>query len=345
MAKQRWLMPAPTGGDRRHDVVTEAFGSLLDDPHITEIMVNGPGPVWVERSGRLERLARGVDASTLGRLIETLVSEHGRRVDPSSPIVDTRLADGSRLCVVVPPVAVDGACLTIRRFRRRPVALEELADDCTASLLHQALQHRMNLVVVGATGSGKTTVLNALLSRLDDEERLITVEDAAELSIASPHVVRLETRPASPDGVGEITVRALVRAALRMRPDRIVVGEVRGAEVRDMCQAMHTGHDGSMTTCHANGPHDAMLRLESMLQEASATVSPLAARGLLVSAIDLLVWVRRTGGARRTIAAVHELRAGVDGADSRAVALVEAGVVVDTPQRLSRRSLVGAWWS
>ena len=235
----------------------EAIEPFLRDPSVSEIMVNGPGPVWIERRGRLETTNTILDTETIELLIEQTVAPLGRRIDRSSPMVDARLPDGSRLNAVVPPVAVDGPYVTIRRFSVRPVPLEEFAPPGVVAALRWAVGARCNLVVSGGAGAGKTTLLNALAASIPQGERVVTVEDAAELALGSDHVVRLEARPVDADGVAPVTIRQLVRNALRMRPDRIIVGEVRGAETLDMLQAMNTGHEGSLSTCHANSPADA----------------------------------------------------------------------------------------
>lgn len=278
----------------------EAIESYLRDPSVSEIMVNGPGPVWVERRGRLEATGTILDTETIELLIEQTVAPLGRRIDRSSPMVDARLADGSRLNAVVPPVAVDGPYVTIRRFSVRPVPLEEFAPTGVAAVLRWAVAGRCNLVVSGGAGAGKTTLLNALAASIASSERVVTVEDAAELALASDHVVRLEARPADSDGVAPVTIRQLVRNALRMRPDRIIVGEVRGAETLDMLQAMNTGHEGSLSTCHANSPSDAISRLETMVLLDGGAVPLAAVRDQIVAAVDFVVHVsRRPGGHRR----------------------------------------------
>ena len=233
---------------------------LLADPTVTEVMVNGPGPVWIERDGRLERVDVALDNATIGLLIERVVGPLGLRVDRASPLVDARLADGSRVNVVVPPLAIDGPCVTIRRFGTRRITLDEVCPPGVAALLAWAVRARCNVVVSGGTGAGKTTLLNALAAAIPAGERVVTIEDAAELRLPGDHVVRLESRPPNAEGAGAVDIRELVRNALRMRPDRIVVGEVRGPEALDMLQAMNTGHEGSLSTCHANGPADALRR-------------------------------------------------------------------------------------
>ena len=285
----------------------EAIDRFLGDPEVTEIMINGPGPVWVERRGRVETTTTVLDTETIELLIEQSVTPLGRRIDRSSPMVDARLADGSRLNAVVPPVAVDGPYVTIRRFSVRPVPLEDFAAPGVVAALRWAVAARCNLVVSGGAGAGKTTLLNALATAIAPGERVVTVEDAAELALASNHVVRLEARPADRDGVAPVTIRHLVRNALRMRPDRIIVGEVRGAETLDMLQAMNTGHEGSLSTCHANSPADALSRLETMVLLDGGSVPLAAVRRQITAAVDLVVHVARRPHGRRRITAVAEV--------------------------------------
>ncbi len=270
-------------------------------------MVNGPGPVWVERRGRLEQTGLVLSAADVDLLAERIVSPLGLRADRRSPVADARLADGSRVNVVVPPLAVDGTCITIRRFGARPHDLADLCPPGVAELLTWAVTARANLVVSGGTGAGKTTVLNSLGAALPAGERLVTVEDTAELRLPGDHVVRLEARPASADGIGAIGIRDLVRNALRMRPDRILVGEVRGPEALDMVWAMNTGHEGSLTTCHANSPADALRRLELMVLGAGLELPLHAVRDQLGAALDLVVHVARLGDGRRGVVAVAEV--------------------------------------
>lgn len=280
----------------------EALEPFLCDPSVSEIMVNGPGPVWVERRGRLEATSTVLDTETIELIIEQTVAPLGRRIDRSSPMVDARLADGSRLNAVVPPVAVDGPYVTIRRFSVRPVPLEDFAPSGVVSALKWAVAARCNLVVSGGAGAGKTTLLNALAGSIDPGERVVTVEDAAELALESNHVVRLEARPTDVDGVSPVTIRQLVRNALRMRPDRIIVGEVRGAETLDMLQAMNTGHEGSLSTCHANSPADAISRLETMVLLDGGAVPLAAVRDQIAAAVDMVIHVaRRPQGQRRIV--------------------------------------------
>ena len=275
---------------------------LLADPAVTEVMVNGPGRVWVERGGHLERVAVPLDADAIEHLIEKVVGPLGLRVDRSSPLADARLPDGSRVNAVVPPLAIDGPCLTIRRFGARPVPLEAFAGPEVTTLLAWAIDARLNVLVSGGTGAGKTTLLNALGGHIPARERVVTVEDAAELRLPGEHVVRLEARPPNAEGAGAVRVRDLVRNALRMRPDRILVGEVRGPEALDMLQAMNSGHEGSLSTCHANSPADALRRLETMVLMGDVDLPLSAVRSQLESALDLVVQVaRRPGGERRIV--------------------------------------------
>ncbi|WP_421118346.1 CpaF family protein [Aquihabitans daechungensis] len=286
---------------------------LLRDPEVTDVMVNGPGAVWVERRGRLIETPVQLDRSQIDLLVERIVAPLGRRADPVHALVDGRLADGSRVHVVVPPLAVDGPCITIRRFSVRPIQLDELAAPPVASLLRWAVRSRCNVVVSGATGSGKTTLLNALAADVPAGERIITVEDAAELQLSAPHVVRLESRPASSDGVREVTIRDLVRSALRMRPDRLLVGEVRGPEALDLLTAMNTGHDGSLSTVHANGVADAVRRLETLVLMAGVGLPAAAVREQLGFAIDLIAHLERSSDGTRRVVEVAE----IDLADGR----------------------------
>jgi pilus assembly protein CpaF len=271
-------------------------------------MVNA-GPVWVERAGRLERLPFDLEPAELSRLVDRLVGLAGSRVDRASPLADVRLPDGCRANVVVPPAAPDGPCVTIRRFALRRARLEDFAPVGVAAFLAHAVTARRNVVVVGGTGSGKTTLLNALAGCIPAAERIVTVEDTAELALEHGHVVRLEARRPNSDGAGEVPIRRLVTNALRMRPDRIVVGEVRGAEVLDMAQAMNSGHEGSLSTCHANSPRDALRRLEAMALLAGTDLPLAFVRHQLVSAVHLLVQVHRLPDGRRQVAEVVELAA------------------------------------
>jgi len=284
-----------------------ALEPLLADHDVTEVMVNGPGPVWVERGGRLLRTDVVLAAPAIEHLIEKVVAPLGLRVDRSSPLVDARLPDGSRVNAVVPPLSVDGPCLTIRRFGARVIALDAFCPPGVEALLTWAVRARLNILVSGGTGAGKTTLLNALAAVIPDEERVVTIEDAVELRLPGPHVVRLEARPANAEGAGEVRLRDLVRNALRMRPDRIVVGEVRGPEALDMLQAMNTGHEGSLSTCHANSPPDALRRLETMVLMGDVALPLAAVQDQVRAALDLVVQVARRPRGGRAIVAVDEV--------------------------------------
>lgn len=276
------------------------------DPRIREIMVNGGKEIWVEREGGVERVGT-MSNSELLRIIERILLPIGRRVDQASPVVDARLHDGSRVCIVIPPVAVDGPCLSIRRFHVRDLPLSAFGDGVVVDLLREIVGQRCNVVVTGAASSGKTTLLNALCGVVADGERVITVEDIAELRLQTPHVVRFEARPASYDGALEVNLSALLRSALRMRPDRFVLGEVRSDEALDMLTAMNTGHHGSLATCHANSPDDAIRRIESMVIQAAPQWPLNAVREHLQAAVDVIIHVERSPGGHRRIREVSEV--------------------------------------
>ncbi len=310
---------------------------LLADPLVTDVLVNGPGPVWVDRGGHPEPSGLVLDRAAIDLLVERMVAPLGRRVDPASPVVDGRLPDGSRVHVVVPPVAVDGPCITIRRFGARPVDLAEVAGPAVAALLEGAVADRANVVVVGATGSGKTTLLNALAAAIPVGERIITIEDAAELRLPADHVVRLETRTATVEGTVAVTTRDLVRAALRMRPDRLIIGEVRDGAALDMVQAMSTGHDGSLCTIHANGCEDAVRRLETLVLLADIGLPLPAVRDHLAGAVDLVVHVARFPDGRRRVVEVAEvLPPGGPARGPRTRPLAGHGTVRARPTRVGR---------
>jgi pilus assembly protein CpaF len=286
---------------------------LLKDDTISDILVVGPRTVYIERRGRLEKTdVRFKDEQHLLRIINKIVARVGRRVDESSPLVDARLPDGSRVNAAIRPVAVDGPQVSIRKFSKRPFQLQTLVDNGAlplgmAQLLAAAVEGKVSVIISGGTGSGKTTMLNALSAYIPHEERLVTIEDAAELQLQQPHVVRLETRPPTLDGRNEIVQRDLVRNALRMRPDRIIVGEVRGGEAFDMLQAMNTGHEGSMTTIHANSPRDALARLEQMVGMAGMPMSQLSIRAQIASAIQLVIQLTRMRDGTRRVTAISEI--------------------------------------
>jgi len=306
-----------------------AIEPLLRSDDVTEVMINGPGAVWVERSGRVVRTDITLDRGAIDLLLERIVTPLGLRIDRMAPLVDARLADGSRVNAIVPPLAVDGPYITIRRFSTRPFVLSAFADPRVAAMLAWAVRERANIVVSGGTGAGKTSLLGALAAHIDDTERVVTIEDAAELRLPGRHIVRLEARPTNAEGVGGIDIRTLVRNALRMRPDRILVGEVRGAEALDMVQAMNTGHEGSLSSCHANSPADALRRLETMMLMAEVGLPFEVVREHLRTAVDLVVQVARSGG-RRRIVKVVEVHA------EREVVVATEGEVVALPTLANR---------
>jgi pilus assembly protein CpaF len=286
---------------------------LLQDETVTDILVNGPNIVFVERNGILERAKTEFqDERHLMRIIQKIVSSVGRRIDESSPFVDARLADGSRVNAIVAPLAIDGPLLSIRKFAKKTIGIERLMElgsvpPAMAEILRAVVRARKNVLISGGTGSGKTTLLNAMSSFIDERERIVTIEDSAELQLQQEHVARLETRPPNIEGRGEVTQRDLVKNALRMRPDRIIVGEVRAGEAFDMLQAMNTGHDGSMTTVHANAPRDALSRVEQMIGMSGVEISPRSARSQIASAINVVIQVGRLADGRRRVTSVYEI--------------------------------------
>jgi Flp pilus assembly CpaF family ATPase len=302
----------------REEIVNESLGlgpleDLMRDPAVTEIMVNGPKTVYVERSGKIERTGKRFSSEQQLRLvIERIIAPLGRRLDESVPMVDARLPDGSRVNAIIEPLAIDGASVTIRRFGTRRLTAQDLIDKGSANeqmldFLRACIEARLNIVISGGTGSGKTTFLNILSSYIPERERIVTIEDAAELCLNQPHIVRLESRPANLEGRGEIKIRDLVRNSLRMRPDRIVVGECRGGEALDMLQAMNTGHDGSLTTAHANTPRDALSRLETMVMMAGFDLPVRAIREQIASAVDLIIQTSRMRDGSRKIISISEI--------------------------------------
>lgn len=301
-----------------NDVQHELFGlgplePLLADSTIADILVNSHGTIYIERHGKLERTNVAFkDDEHLMRVIERIVSSVGRRIDESSPMVDARLKDGSRVNAIIPPLSIDGPVLSIRRFGTEPLRILALIDKKAltkdiADMLEMCVKARLNVVISGGTGAGKTTLLNALSAYIPEDERIVTIEDSAELQLQQPHVVRLETRPPNIEGRGEVTQRDLVRNALRMRPDRIVIGEVRGGEAIDMLQAMNTGHDGSLTTIHANTPRDALARMETMIQMTGMRLSDRAMRQQIAAAINLVVQVARHSDGGRRLTSISEI--------------------------------------
>ena len=287
---------------------------LLDDDSITEIMVNGPNEIWIERQGRLyETTVRFTDESHLRRIINRIVAQVGRRIDESSPLVDARLMDGSRVNAIIPPLSLSGPLLTIRKFSRRRLTVEDMISIGTLSaeaveFLRLCVVAELNILISGGTGTGKTTLLNALSAAIPEADRIITIEDAAELQLQQQHVVRLEARPKNIEGEGEVPIRTLVRNSLRMRPDRIIVGEVRGSEALDMLQAMNTGHDGSMSTVHANSPRDALHRVETMVLMAGIELPSVAIRQQTSSALDMIVHLDRLDDGSRRVTQITEVQ-------------------------------------
>ncbi len=300
------------------EVLDETFGLgplelLLKDPTISDILINGPKNIYVERRGKMEKTAVTFrDNNHLMQIIDRIVSKVGRRVDEVCPMVDARLQDGSRVNAIIPPLALDGACVSIRRFGSNPLKLEDLLNYKAFTpemvmLLEGAIKARLNIVISGGTGSGKTTLLNTLSSFISNTDRIVTIEDAAELQLQQDHVVRLETRPPNIEGKGAITATDLVRNALRMRPERIIIGECRGAETLDMLQAMNTGHEGSLTTIHANTPRDGVARMETMITMAGFELPLKALRQQIASAVDLIVQANRLQGGPRKITNITEV--------------------------------------
>ena len=291
---------------------------LLQDTGVDEVMCNDYDDIWVERAGKLQRTnVSFLDRAQYRQVIDRIVGAVGRRLDESSPMVDARLPDGSRVNAVLPPIAVHGATLTIRKFSEDPLTVADLVEfgtlsDELAEVLAACVLGELNVVVSGGTGSGKTTLLNVLSGFIPDDERILTIEDAAELQLQQPHVVTLESRPANSEGSGQVTIRDLVRNALRMRPDRIVVGEVRGGEALDMLQAMNTGHDGSLTTMHANSPRDAIARLETLVLMSGVDLPERAIREQIVAAVDVIVQIRRLPDGRRRLVGLTEVQ-GLEG--------------------------------
>jgi len=322
VTEQLILDRTPLTREERQQIVREisddilGYGPLeplLRDDSITEIMVNAYDRIYVERSGKIERAETGfVDDAHLLRIIDKIVSQVGRRIDESSPMVDARLPDGSRVNAIIPPLALTGPTLTIRKFSRDPYTMDDLVDFGTltskaAQFLAACVKGKLNILVSGGTGTGKTTTLNAMSAYIPGDERIVTIEDAAELQLQQEHVITLESRPPNIEGQGEIRIRELVRNALRMRPDRIIVGEVRGPETLDMLQAMNTGHEGSLTTIHSNSPRDALSRLETLVMTAGVELPHRAIREQIASAFDLLVQISRLVDGSRRITHVTEV--------------------------------------
>lgn len=315
----------PRNGDRSMDLpkrdLVLNYGPLeplLADEAVTEIMVNGPSHVYIEKKGRVyETEIEFEDDDHVMQLIEQIIHPLGRRIDRKRPMVDARLPDGSRVNAIIPPSAIDGPTITIRKFAKEKLTIDDLVQfgsltSKVAEFLNACVAARLNIIVCGGAGSGKTTLLNVLSNFIPDSERIVTIEDSAELQLAKPHVVRLETTPADPDGTGRVTIRDLVVNALRMRPERIVVGEVRGGEALDMLQAMNTGHDGSLTTLHANSPRDAISRLETTILMGGIDFPLKAVREQIAAAIDLIVQVARTRDGSRKVVQVTEVQ-GMEG--------------------------------
>lgn len=346
LEEERIVIPASNVASLVREISDEVIGlgpieALLRDPRITEVMINGPQEIFIEREGRLSRAEVSLESEAqIYHLAERVIGPLGLRIDESQPYVEARLTDGSRLHAIIPPLSVRGPVVTIRKFAVVPFTLGDLVDSATmteemARFLEAAVRARMNIIVSGGTGSGKTTMLNVLSSSIPSTERLITIEEAAELRLAQEHVVSLEARPPNIEGRGEVTVRDLVRNALRMRPDRIIVGEVRGGEALDMLQAMNTGHEGSMSTCHANSPEDLLARLETMVMMAELGIPSGPVRQQIAAALDLIVHTARFSDGSRKVSVISEVR----GLEERGLALadlfrfVRSGVGIDDEVR------------
>jgi pilus assembly protein CpaF len=318
LGEHRLQLNRPEQADLVYQVVNDMLGlgplePLLEDETITDIMINGPKQIYVEKRGKLELTSVSFEDNThLLNICNRIVSRIGRRVDEASPICDARLLDGSRVNIIIPPLAIDGASVSIRKFGKRQIGFDQMAQQgnistTMATLLRIAARCRLNLIVSGGTGSGKTTMLNALSGMIDNGERVVTIEDAAELRMQQPHVVRLETRPSNLEGNGEVSMRDLVKNALRMRPDRIILGEVRGPEAIDLLQAMNTGHDGSMGTLHANRPREALTRLENMVTMGVASLPPKAIRSQIAGSLNLIVQISRMRDGIRRVTHITEV--------------------------------------
>jgi len=318
LAQERAPLSAADKAQLIQDVSDDILGygpidRLLKDDEVTEVMVNGPDSVYVERAGRIEKTpASFVDDTHLRRIIDKIVSQVGRRIDEAQPMVDARLPDGSRVNAIIQPLAIDGPSLTIRKFAADPYQADDLIEFGTMTssvsrFLEACVRGRINVLVAGGTGAGKTTTLNVISSFIPDDERIITIEDAAELKLQQPHVVRLESRPPNIEGKGQVTIRDLVRNALRMRPDRIIVGEVRGVESFDMLQAMNTGHEGSMTTIHANTCRDSLSRLEQMLGMSGLDMPIRSMRAQVSSALHVVLQLERMSDGRRRLVSLQEI--------------------------------------
>ncbi|HSH99998.1 MAG TPA: CpaF family protein [Reyranella sp.] len=318
LAEQRQQLNRPEQADLVYQIVNDMMGlgplePLLEDEAVTDIMINGPKQIYIERRGKLELTSVTFEDNThLLNICNRIVSRVGRRVDEASPICDARLDDGSRVNIIIPPLAIDGASVSIRKFGKRQIGFDQMAQQgnispAMATLLRIAARVRLNILISGGTGSGKTTMLNALSGMVENGERVVTIEDAAELRLQQPHVVRLETRPANLEGNGEVNMRDLVKNALRMRPDRIILGEVRGPEAIDLLQAMNTGHDGSMGTLHANRPREALTRLENMVTMGIASLPPKAIRSQIAGSLQLIVQISRMRDGIRRVTHVTEV--------------------------------------
>ncbi|MFP8966835.1 CpaF family protein [Pokkaliibacter sp. CJK22405] len=293
--------------------------TLLEDPEVDDILINGARQVYVERKGKLERMPlRFINDQHVLRVIRRMIAPLGRRIDESSPMVDARLPDGSRINAIIPPLAIDGPCLSVRKFKKDALTAEYLVRQGSLTMgmqdfIAKCAKTRMNMLIAGSTGSGKTTLLNILSQNIGSGERIVTIEDAAELQLMHGHVVRLETRPPNAEGIGEVTSRELVKNALRMRPDRIILGESRGAEVLDMLQAMNTGHQGSMSTVHANSARDALMRLELMVALSGFNATEQLVKQIISSALDMVVFVGRLPNGRRVVMQIVEVLDVADG--------------------------------